>query len=272
MARRARGKAAKRRRRSERIWTSASADASESVLPVAGSARFRRRVRVQGNGPRASRLRASGVRAVQEQCTGDATGRGEFGRSSYAGVPAVFQWHTCVSRGSSAREQKNPEVHRGVGIANQSGFIVSSPGSATSSSSYPSPIVRARPRHLEEAREPSYRASSDPFARTSLPWQSRLSSPRITVRNTSPAILRPLQFPSKLLHHPQNFVTVELFSSPILFATGIHFLFVLLHNQGYPKVCPDLQNLPNSGDPFCRNIIVIFLFFVFPDQGLNCLI
>jgi hypothetical protein len=112
MARRARGKAAKRRRRSERIWTSASADASESVLPVAGSARFRRRVRVQGNGPRASRLRASGVRAVQEQCTGDATRRGDFGRSSYVGVPAVFQRHTCVSRGSSAREQKNPEVYR----------------------------------------------------------------------------------------------------------------------------------------------------------------
>jgi hypothetical protein len=27
---------------------------------------------------------------------------------------------------------------------------------------------------------------------------------------------------------------------------------------------------PNAGDPFCQNIVVIFLFFVFPDQGLNC--
>jgi hypothetical protein len=67
MARRAGGKAAKRRRRSERIWTSASVDASESVLPMADSARFRRRVRVQGNQPRASKLRASGMKAEWER-------------------------------------------------------------------------------------------------------------------------------------------------------------------------------------------------------------
>jgi hypothetical protein len=92
---------------------------SGSVLPVAGSARFRRRVRVQGNGPRASRLRASDVSAVPEQCAGDATRRsGPAG--GYASVPAVFQWHTCVSRGSSAREQEDPEVREGVGIANHS--------------------------------------------------------------------------------------------------------------------------------------------------------
>jgi hypothetical protein len=54
-----------------------------------------------------------------------------------------------------------------------------------------------------------------------------------------------------------------------LFATGIHFLSVLLHNQGYPKVCFDPLNLSNAGDPFCRNIVVFILFFVFPDQGLN---
>jgi hypothetical protein len=165
----------------------------------------------------------------------------------------VFQWHTCVSRGSSTREQENPEVRGGVNIANPSGFIVSSPGSATSSSSYPSPIVRARPRHLEEAREPSYRAPLDPFARTSLPWQSRLSSPRITVRNTSSVILHPLQFPGKLLRHPRNLVIVELILSPILFAAGVHFPSVLLlHNQGYPKVCPDSLNLLNTGDSFAR--------------------
>jgi hypothetical protein len=34
---------------------------------VTGSARFRKRVRVQGNRPRASKLKASGVRAEQEQ-------------------------------------------------------------------------------------------------------------------------------------------------------------------------------------------------------------
>jgi hypothetical protein len=51
---------------------------------------------------------------------------------------------------------------------------------------------------------------------------------------------------------------------------GNSFFTVLLHNQGYPKVCPDSLNLSNAGDPFCWNIIAIFLFFVFPDQGLNC--
>jgi hypothetical protein len=83
-------------RRSGRIWTGTSTGASESVPPAAGSARFRRRRRVQGNRPRASGLRASGVRTVREQCAGDATGRGGPA-GSYAGVPAVFQWHTCVS-------------------------------------------------------------------------------------------------------------------------------------------------------------------------------
>jgi hypothetical protein len=92
------------------------------------------------------------------------------------------------------------------------------------------------------------------------------------VRNISPAILHPLQSPGKLLRHPRNLVTVEHFSSPILFATGIHFSPVLLHNQGYPKVCPDPLNLPNAGDPLCRNIIVIFLFSIFPNQGLNCFV
>jgi hypothetical protein len=56
--------------------------------------------------------------------------------------------------------------------------------------------------------------------------------------------------PDKLLHHPRNLVTVEYFSAPILFTAGIHFPRVLLHNQGYPKVCPDSLNLLNAGDSF----------------------
>jgi hypothetical protein len=63
---------------------------------------------------------------------------------------------------------------------------------------------------------------------------------------------------------------VELFSSLTLFTTGIYFPLILLHNQGYPKVCPDPPNLPNAGNPLCRNTVVFFLFSVFPDQGLNC--
>jgi hypothetical protein len=96
---------------------------------------------------------ASGVRTEREQRAGDATRRGSP-VGGYAGVPAVFQQHTCVSRGGSAREQENPEVHGGVGIATQSGSFVSSQGSTTSNSSYSSPIVQTRPPHLEETPGP----------------------------------------------------------------------------------------------------------------------
>jgi hypothetical protein len=76
--------------------------------------------------------------------------------------------------------------------------------------------------------------------------------------------------PGKLLRHPRNLVTVELFSPPILFTAEIYFPPVLLHNQGYPKVCSDPLNLPNAGDSVCRNLVVFNLFSIFPDQGLNC--
>jgi hypothetical protein len=113
-------------------------------------------------------------------------------------VPTVFLQHTRMSSGGFglAREQENPEVREGVCLANQSsptGFFLES---TTSSSSYPSSIIRARPQRIQKAREPSYRAFSDSFARTSSRWQSRLLLPWITVRNTSRAILHPLQFPA----------------------------------------------------------------------------
>jgi hypothetical protein len=73
-------------------------------------------------------------------------------------VPTMFLQHTRVSSGGLTREQENPEVREGVGIANQSGCIVSSQGPTTSSSPYLSLIVRARPQHLKKAREPSHRA------------------------------------------------------------------------------------------------------------------
>jgi hypothetical protein len=62
--------------------------------------------------------------------------------------------------------------------------------------------------------------------------------------------------PGKLLRHPRNLAIVEHFSPPILLATGIHFPPVLLHNQGYPKVCSDPLNLPNTGDPFARTSLL----------------
>jgi hypothetical protein len=108
------------------------------------------------------------------------------------------------------REQEDLEVRGGVGLANQFGSIVSSHD----------------PRHL---------------ATSALrhPW-------RLLLRPSSTTAT----FPGKLLCHSRNLVTVELFSSPNLFTAGIHFPHVLLHNQGYPKVCPVSLNLLNAGNPF----------------------
>jgi hypothetical protein len=131
---------------------------------------------------------------------------------------------------------------------------------------------RARPQHLKKAREPTYRASSDPFAETSSPWQSRLSSPRITVRSTPPAIFHPLQFPGKLLRHPRNLITDEHFSSPIPFIAGIHFPPILLYNQSYPKVRPDSLNLPNAGDSFTGTSSLSFHSLFSPTRDLIALI
>jgi hypothetical protein len=126
---------------------------------------------VQGNGPRVSRLRANGVRAVQEQCAGDATGRGDPA-GGYADVPTVFQWHTHVSSGSLAHEQENPEVRRGVGIANQSGSIVCSHEFTTSSSSYSSLI--APPTTATTGYREEYSSGHPPPI--TIPWQA-FSSP-----------------------------------------------------------------------------------------------
>jgi hypothetical protein len=56
-----------------------------------------------------------------------------------------------------------------------------------------------------------------------------------------------------MIHNIQQlllFVTVKLFSSPILFTAGIHFPRVLFYNQGYPEVCPVSLNLLNADDSF----------------------
>jgi hypothetical protein len=77
--------------------------------------------------------------------------------------------------------------------------------------------------------------------------------------------------PGKLLCHPQDLVIIEfILSSPILFTAGIYFPRILLHNQGYPKVCPDPLNLLNAGDSFTGISPLNFLLTVFSDQGLDC--
>jgi hypothetical protein len=156
LARRAGGKAVKRRRRSERIWTGTSADASESVLPVADSARFCRRVRMQSNKPRASKLEANGVEAERERRPCEWLRK--YADSARTGAVKSRRVSSYVGRGCSTHEQENPEVRGEVSIANQSGSVVSSQESTTPNNSYLSSIVRARPQHLKKAREPSHRA------------------------------------------------------------------------------------------------------------------
>jgi hypothetical protein len=142
-----------------------------------------------------SRLRARDTGAKQERRAGDVTRRGGPARN-YAGVPTVFMQHTCVSRGSSTREQEDREVRGGVGIANQSSSIVSSQGSTTSNSSSP----------------------------TTIPWQASSS-------------------PTEPRHHRALLIT-----DPVRHGNSLST--ILLHNQSYPKVCPDPLNLPNAGDSY----------------------
>jgi hypothetical protein len=81
----------------------------------------------------------------------------------------------------------------------------------------------------------------------------------------------PTAIPGKLLRQPWNLIIVELIlSSPILFTVGIYFPRVLLHNQGYPKVCPDSLNLLNAGDSFAGISLLTSCYMFFPDQGLDC--
>jgi hypothetical protein len=52
---------------------------------------------MRGNRPRACKLGAIDAGAEQKRRTRSVTKHNSPARS-YAGVPAVFQWHTCVSR------------------------------------------------------------------------------------------------------------------------------------------------------------------------------
>jgi hypothetical protein len=65
----------------------------------------------------------------------------KYAASARTGAVRSRRVSSCVGRGCSTREQENPEVRGGIGIANQAGFIVSSQGSTTSSSSYSSSIA-----------------------------------------------------------------------------------------------------------------------------------
>jgi hypothetical protein len=123
-----------------------------------------------------------------------------------------------MSREDSAREPENPEVRGRDGIANQSGPIGFFPESTTSSTSYLSPIIRARPQ--------------------------------VTAEITPLAIPYPLQFPANF------FVTHGISSSSSSSyrrsCSSREFTFrpFFLHIRNYPKVCPVLLDLLNAGDSF----------------------
>jgi hypothetical protein len=110
------------------------------------------------------------------------------------------------------------KVRGGVVLANQSGSVVSPQGSTTSSNSYSS--SNAEQDH-KSPRGLSLRPSSTHYNHSRQTPSSSTES-----------------------HHRRAF----LFADPI--ATGLHFPSVLLYNQGYPKVCPDSLNLPNTGNSF----------------------
>jgi hypothetical protein len=80
------------------------------------------------------------------------------------------------------------------------------------------------------------------------PFGSIVSSHKSTTSSNSysSSIAEQVHNTSRKLVNP----FIELFSSSILFITENHFPSILLHNQGYPKVCPDSLNLLNAGDSF----------------------
>jgi hypothetical protein len=168
---------------------------------MAGSIPFRRRVRMQGNRPRACRLGAVGAGAEQKRRTGDATKHGGPA-GGYAGVPTVFLQHTRMSKGGSAREQEDPEVSGEVGIANQSGPIGFSHKTMTSSSSYSLSIARARPQHLKKAPGLFHRASSIPV------YQNIIAMAKLTAITTG----HREEYPSG--HSPPTTILWQASSSP----------------------------------------------------------
>jgi hypothetical protein len=109
------------------------------------------------------------------------------------------------------------EVRGGVDLANPFGSIVSSQESMTSSSSYSSSIA-------EQDRKSPRGLPLRPFSTRCNPRQTSSSSTES--------------------HHRQ----VLLVANPV--PAGIHFPRILLHNQGYPEVCPVSLNPPNAGNSF----------------------
>jgi hypothetical protein len=183
------------------------------------------------NKPRTSKLEADGVEADRERqpcewlCKYAGSARTGAVRStkvsSWAnrGVRSTRLWHRmCVERGSLTRERENPRVRVEVDITNPFGSIVSSHDPRHST------VLAPRGSLHRYHHESSRRLPLRPF--------STHCNPRQASSSTTES------------RHRRAF----LFADPV--ATRLHFPRVLLHNQGYPKVCPDPLNLSNAGDSF----------------------
>jgi hypothetical protein len=144
------------------------------------------------------------------------------------GVRSARLWHrTCMGRGSSTREQKNPRVRREVGRANPSGSIVSSQESTTSSnfcSSSPTGITPSTIFHLRQ-----------PFPANFFVIHGISSLSSFSLRRSC---------------SPREFTCYPFF----------------LHIRNYPKVCPDSLNLSNAGDSFA-GISLLTSCYLFPGPG-----
>jgi hypothetical protein len=155
------------------------------------------------------------------------------------GVRSARLWHRmCVGRGRSIREQENPKVRGEVGLANPSGFIVSSHGPRHPA--VPTLVDRSTNRHHHKSPRG---LPLRPFSTHYNPQQASSSSTE---------------------SRPHR---AFLFADPV--ATRLHFPSVLLYNQGYPKVCPVSLNLLNAGDSLPEYHHYLPVLF-FPYQGLNC--
>jgi hypothetical protein len=185
-------------------------------------------------------------------------------------VPTVFLQHTRVSRGGLVHEQKDPKVRGGVGIANPSSSIVLSYGPRHPATPFPRRSSEQDHNTSKKLLDPPIESLRSLNTGTSSPWQKPTTATTGHREKYFSGYSPPTTIPWRASSSP----TEPRHRRALLIADLVrhgHSLFAHSHPQPkLPKVCPDSLNLPSAGNPFCRNIVVIFLFFVFPDQGLNC--
>jgi hypothetical protein len=139
--------------------------------------------------------RQSYILCEQEWRTGDATRHSGPTRMLRGCADHVFAAHAREQWKLSC-EQENPEVRGGVSIADQSGSIVSSQGSTTSSSSYPSLIAQLTT--VTTGHREKYLSGHSPP--TTIPWHT-FSSPTESRHRQALLIVNPVHRGNSLSTH-----------------------------------------------------------------------